>query len=79
MTTSKLQIKQCKLVLIVTVLCTHNFACTNVHAEPFYMHKNQCIQILNLSSPVVGGFKWIWVLLDGCRWFWVVSVSLMLY
>ena len=35
----------------VTVLCTLNFACTNVLAEPFYVHKNQCMQILNLSSP----------------------------
>ena len=22
-------------------------------AEPFYVHKNQCMQILNLSSPVL--------------------------
>ena len=36
----------------VTVLCTGNCACMNVHAEPFYVHENQCTQILNLSSPV---------------------------
>ena len=31
---------------------THaNFACTNVRAEPFYVHENQYTQILNLSSP----------------------------
>ena len=51
MAISKFQINQCKLVPL-TVLGTHNFACTNMPTEPFYMHKNQCIQILNLSSPV---------------------------
>ena len=44
-------IKQCKLAHKVTVLCTNNFACTNVCAKPFYVHKNQCMQILNVSSP----------------------------
>ena len=33
------------------VLCTRNFACTNMPAEPFYVHKNQCMQVLNLPSP----------------------------
>ena len=48
---SKFLIKQCKLAATVTVSYTHNFACMNVHAEPFYVHKNQWMQILNLSSP----------------------------
>ena len=48
---STFKIKQCKLAPPVTVLCTHNFACTNMHTEPFYVHENQCNQILNLSSP----------------------------
>ena len=50
---STFKIKQCKLAHTVTVLCTPNFACTNVRAKPFYVHENQCTQILNLSSPVV--------------------------
>ena len=45
------KIKQCKLVPTVTILCTHNFACTNMHAKKIYVHKNQCMQILNLLSP----------------------------
>ena len=49
---NKLQIKQCKLAPTVTVLCTYNFACMNVCAEPFYLHENQCMQLLNLLSPV---------------------------
>ena len=49
---SKLKIKLCKLAPTITTLCTHNFVYTFVHAKPFYMHKNQCTQILNLSSPV---------------------------
>ena len=48
---STFKIKQCKLVSTVTVLCTHNFVCTNVRAKPFYVHENQCTQISNLSSP----------------------------
>ena len=24
----------------------------NVHTKPFYVHENQCMQILNLSSPI---------------------------
>ena len=34
------KIKQCKLAPTVTVLCKHNFACTNKHAKPFHVHKN---------------------------------------
>ena len=34
----------------ITVLCTHDFPCMNVCTEPFYVHKNQCMQILNLLS-----------------------------
>ena len=52
MAISKLYIKNCKLAPTVTVLCTGNIACTTMHAELFYMHKNQCTQILNLLSPV---------------------------
>ena len=52
MSISTIKIKQCKLAPTVTVLCTHNFACTNVHTKPFYVHENECMQILNLSSPV---------------------------
>ena len=37
----------------ITVLCTHNFACTNVRTEPFYMHQNQCTQIWNLLSAAL--------------------------
>ena len=48
---STFEIKQCKLAPTVTVLYTRNFACTNVRAEPFYVHESQCRQILNLSSP----------------------------
>ena len=47
-----LWVKQCKLASTVTALCTRDFACTNVRAKPFYVHKNQCTQILNFSSPV---------------------------
>ena len=47
---STFKIKQCKLVPTVTVLCMHNFACTNMCAKPFYVHENQCTQILNLLS-----------------------------
>ena len=36
----------------VTVLCACNFASMNVRKELFYMHKNECMQILNLLSPV---------------------------
>ena len=32
-------------MLTVTVLCTHNFVCGNIHAKPCCMHKNQCTQI----------------------------------
>ena len=56
MAINKLYIKRCKLLPTATVLCTHNFACTNVHEEPFYVYKNQCTQILNLPSPVPGAF-----------------------
>ena len=45
------KIKQCKLAPTVTVLCTHK-TCTNVLTKPFYVHQNQCMQILNLSSTV---------------------------
>ena len=48
MTVSKLEIKLCKLVPTLTVLCTHNCACMKVHGTPFYVHKNQCTQISNL-------------------------------
>ena len=51
MSISTLYIKRCKLVPTVTVLTTCNFAFTNVHAEPIYVHENQCTQISNLSSP----------------------------
>ena len=51
MSISTLYIKRCKLVPTVTVLTTCNFAFTNVHAEPSYVHENQCTQISNLSSP----------------------------
>ena len=40
----------CKLVPSVTVLATRNFTSPNVRAEPFYVHENQCTQMLNLSS-----------------------------
>ena len=49
----------------VTVLCTRNFgcirnfACTNVHAEPLYVHENQSTQILNLSSLVFACFHFM--------------------
>ena len=52
MSISKLWIKQCKLAPTKTVLCTRNFACANVCTKPFYVHKNQCMQILNLLSSV---------------------------
>ena len=48
MSMSTLKIKEHKLVLTVTVLCTFNFVCMNMHAKPFYVHKNQCMQISNL-------------------------------
>ena len=51
MSISTFEIKQCKLVPTVTALCTHNFAWMNVCTKPFYVHKNQCTQILDLSSP----------------------------
>ena len=49
----KFVIKRIELAPTVTVLCTRNSACTNVRAEPFYGHENQCTQILELSSPVL--------------------------
>ena len=49
---STLSIKQYKLVPTVTVLCTSNSACMNVHTKPFYLHENQYTKILNLPSPV---------------------------
>ena len=52
MSISTFKIKQCKLVPTVNVLYIHNFPCTNMHAKPFYVHENQCMQILNLLSPV---------------------------
>ena len=51
MSVSTFKNKQCKLAPTVTVLCTHNFACTNVCTKLFYVYENQCMQILNLSSP----------------------------
>ena len=51
MSISTWKVKLFKLVPTVTALCTHNFACMNVHAKPFYVHKNQNMQILNLLSP----------------------------
>ena len=51
MSISTLYIKRFKLVSTVTALRTCNFAFTNVHAKPFYVHENQCTQISNLSSP----------------------------
>ena len=50
MSTSALQIKRCKLAPTVTVLCTSNFTCKIVRTKPYYVHKNQCTQISNLSS-----------------------------
>ena len=50
--------KQCKLAPNITVLCTRNFACMNMRAERFYVHKNHCTQILNLSSPEYVQIKW---------------------
>ena len=44
MSVSTFKIKQCKLAPTVTVLCTHNFACT----------KFRWTKILNLSSPAFG-------------------------
>ena len=44
------KVKLCKLALSVTAPCSRNFSCTKVRAKPFYVHENQCIQILNLSS-----------------------------
>ena len=43
---------RCRLAPKVIVLCICNFACTNVHLKPFYVHENDCMQILNLWSPV---------------------------
>ena len=37
----------------MTVLCTCNFTCMIVRAKPYYVHGNQCTQILNFSSPVL--------------------------
>ena len=48
MSISTLQIKQCKLVPTATVSYPQNLACANVNVKPFYMHENQCTQILNL-------------------------------
>ena len=53
MSISTFKIKQCKLAPTVTVLGTYNYACTNVRAKPFYVHENQCTQILNLSNPAL--------------------------
>ena len=53
MSISTFQIKRCKLVTTVTVLNTRSFVSTNVYAKPFYMHENQCTQILSLLSPLV--------------------------
>ena len=39
-------------------LCTCNFACTNMHMKPFYMHENQCMQILNLLSLAIHLENW---------------------
>ena len=50
MSISTLWINRCKLVPKLTVLCTHNFTCMNVHTEAFYMHENQYMQILNWLS-----------------------------
>ena len=52
MSLSTWKVKGYKLAPNVTALCTCNFVCTNMHAKPFYVHENQCRQILNLSSPV---------------------------
>ena len=57
MSISTLLIKRCKLAPTVIVLYTRNFACINVRAKPFYVHENQCTQILNLWSPVIGQSK----------------------
>ena len=40
MAISKLEIKRSKLAPTVIVLYTRNFVCTNVCAEPFYVHEN---------------------------------------
>ena len=37
----------------MTVLCTCNFTCMIVRSKPYYVHGNQCTQILNFSSPVL--------------------------
>ena len=60
MSVSTLYIKRCKLAPTVTFSCTRNFACKNLRAKPFYVHENQCTQILNLSSPEVVGQSYIY-------------------
>ena len=57
MAISKLLIRRCKLAPTITVLCTRNLAYTNVRAEPFCVHENQCTQISNLSSPDFAVFR----------------------
>ena len=49
MSTSTFKFKQCEVGPPVIVVCGHNFGCINVHAKPFYVHKNQCMLMLNLS------------------------------
>ena len=51
MVISKLSITSCKLAPTVTVLCTRNFACTNVRAKPFYVHENQCMPNIKSVEP----------------------------
>ena len=68
MSISTFKIEQCKLVPTVTVLCTHNYACTNVRAKQFYVHENQCMQISDLSSLANVQHK------EQCFWrYWVNS------
>ena len=67
--------QQCKLAPTVTVLCAHNFACPNVHTKPFYRHKNECIQILNLSCP--GVRMWAW--LQSSLMIWCVNLLILLF
>ena len=43
----------------MTFLCTRDFACTSVRAKPFYVHENQCTQIISLSSSAITFLEYI--------------------
>ena len=60
MSISTFKIKQYKLAPTVTVLSTHSFACMNMCLKPFYVHENQCMQILYLLSPEIKKFNNTW-------------------